>query len=229
MFSGKLKLKGVGMAFEFVKWIGHAAFLLEGEQRIYIDPYKLSRNFGHADIIFITHSHYDHLSLDDIRKVADPETVIVAPAEAKGKLIGFDTQLVEPLKEYSIKGVDFDTVPAYNVKKERLNFHPKANNWVGYIININGKRIYHAGDTDKIEEMKDVKCDLALLPMGGTYTMDINEAIEATKLIKAAYFAPMHYKILLGKEGSVEAEKKFSSLVKNSIIFKEVQEPSYSF
>jgi len=217
------------MVFEFVKWIGHAAFLLEDKQRIYIDPYKLSRNFGSADVIFITHSHYDHLSIDDIKKVAGPETIIVAPAEAKSKLAGFKTELVEPLKKYSIKGVDFETVPAYNVKKERLNFHPKANNWVGYIINVNDKRIYHAGDTDKIEEMKGIRCDLALLPIGGTYTMDLNEAVEATKLINANYFAPMHYKILLGREGSAEAEKRFSSLVKNSIIFKEIQEPSYSF
>ncbi|MGC8699468.1 MAG: MBL fold metallo-hydrolase [Candidatus Micrarchaeia archaeon] len=217
------------MMFEFVKWIGHAAFLIEGEQRIYIDPYKLSRNFGSANVIFITHSHYDHLSLDDIKRIAGPETTIVAPAEAGSKLAGFKTELVEPLKKYSVNGVDFETVPAYNVKKERLSFHPRANNWVGYIINANGKRIYHAGDTDKIEEMKNIKCDLALLPIGGTYTMDLNEAVEATKLINASYFAPMHYKILLGKKGSEDAEKRFSSLVKNSIIFKEIQEPSYSF
>jgi len=212
-----------------LKWIGHAAFIVEGEKRIYIDPYKLSRSFGDADIIFLTHSHFDHLSLDDIKKVATNKTVIVAPSEAKSKLASFNTFLVEPMKSYSVAGIGFETVSAYNVEKERLNFHPRQNNWVGYIINVNGKRVYHAGDTDNIAEMKSVKCDLALLPIGGTYTMSVEEAIEATKSINARYFAPMHYKAILGKEGSRLAEEKFKKEVKNNILFKEVQEPSYSF
>jgi len=217
------------MEFDFLKWIGHAAFIIEGEKRIYIDPFKLSKNFGEADIIFITHSHFDHLSIDDIKKVAKKETTIVAPTEAKSKLASFNTFLVEPMKKYNINGVEFETVYAYNVKKERLNFHPKQNNWLGYIINAEGKRIYHAGDTDFIDEMKNIKCDLALLPIGGTYTMGVEEAIEATNAIDAKYFAPMHYKALLGREGSKEAADKFKKEVKNSILLKEAQEPSYSF
>jgi len=217
------------MEFDFLKWIGHASFMIEGEKRIYIDPFKLSKSFGDADIIFITHSHFDHLSIDDIRKVATKETIVVAPTEAKSKLASFNTFLAEPMKKYNLNGVEFETVNAYNVKKERLNFHPKQNNWLGYIINAGGKRIYHAGDTDFIDEMKSIKCDLALLPIGGTYTMNVEEAIEAAKAIDAKYFAPMHYKALLGREGSKEAEDKFKKGVKNSILLKEVQEPSYSF
>jgi len=217
------------MEFDFLKWIGHAAFIIEGEKRIYIDPFKLSKSFGDADIVFITHSHFDHLSVDDIKKVATKETIIVAPTEAKSKLASFNTFLAEPMKKYNLEGVEFETVHAYNVKKERLNFHPKQNNWLGYIINAEGKRIYHAGDTDFIEEMKSIKCDLALLPIGGTYTMSVEEAIEATKAIDARYFAPMHYKALLGREDSKKAEDTFQKEVKNSILLKEVQEPSYSF
>jgi len=217
------------MEFDFLKWIGHASFMIEGEKRVYIDPFKLSKSFGDADIIFITHSHFDHLSIDDIKKVATKETIVVAPTEAKSKLASFNTFLAEPMKKYNLDGVEFETVNAYNVKEERLNFHPKQNNWLGYIINAGGKRIYHAGDTDFIDEMKSIKCDLALLPIGGTYTMSVEEAIEATKAIDAKYFAPMHYKALLGREGSKEAEDKFKKEVKNSILLKEVQEPSYSF
>jgi L-ascorbate metabolism protein UlaG (beta-lactamase superfamily) len=218
------------MDIGFIRWIGHASFIFDyGGKNLYIDPFKLSKNFGEAELIFITHPHFDHLSIEDIKKIAGKNTKIVAPKEAADKLSGFNTILVEPNKKYSINSIDFETVRAYNVKKERLGFHPKSSNWVGYIINIQGKRIYHAGDTDSIEEMKQVRCDIALIPIGGTYTMDIEEAINATKIINSSYFVPMHYKALLGKEGSKKAEEKFSQEVKNSIIMEEIQEPSYSF
>ncbi|MGC8662761.1 MAG: MBL fold metallo-hydrolase [Candidatus Micrarchaeia archaeon] len=217
------------MEMNFVKWIGHASFLIEGKQTIYIDPFKLSKNFGVADIIFITHSHFDHLSVSDISKIAGPSTIVIAPGEAKEKLKDFNVFAVEPQKKYDIKEIEFETIPAYNTKKERLGFHPKSNGWVGYVINVNSKSIYHAGDTDKVIEMQSIECDLALLPAGGTYTMDANEASEAASIIKARYVAPMHYKALLGKEGSAALEEKFRNDVKNSIILKEVQEPSYSF
>ncbi|MGC8710324.1 MAG: MBL fold metallo-hydrolase [Candidatus Micrarchaeia archaeon] len=218
------------MEFDFVKWIGHASFMLESKDGIvYVDPFKLSGNFAAADIVFITHSHFDHLSTADIDKIAGKKTIVVAPSESRQKLPNYNVFAVEPGKEYEVNGIKFSTVPAYNIKKERLGYHPRANNWVGYIIGIGGKRIYHAGDTDFVEEMKSIDCDLALLPIGGTYTMDIDEAIEASKGIKARFFAPMHYKALLGADASKKAEERFSASIDNSLIFREVQDPSYSF
>ena len=133
---------------------------------------------------------------------------------------------VEPNREYAVKGFKFQTIPAYNNKAEKLNFHPKENNWVGYIFYLNGQKIYHAGDTDFIEEMKGLKSlnlDVAILPIGGTYTMDVKEAVEAANAICARITVPMHYKNLLGEKHQEETEK-FKKLVTNSkvVIFEEI-------
>jgi L-ascorbate metabolism protein UlaG (beta-lactamase superfamily) len=218
------------MDFGFAKWIGHASFVFRsGDNVIYIDPFRLSSGYETADYVFITHSHFDHLSRDDIDKISGKKTTVIAPIEAEQKLQNYNVMTVEPGKRYTVEGIEFSTVPAYNIKKERLNYHPRTNNWVGYIIEIEGKKIYHAGDTDFVEEMKNINCDLALLPIGGTYTMDVEEAIAASKYINSSYFAPMHYKALLGISSSRNAEKRFSSEVKGSMLFKELQEPFYSF
>lgn len=218
------------MDFGFVKWIGHASFVFKSlDKVIYIDPFRLGSGYETADYVFITHSHFDHLSTDDIGKISGKKTTVIAPVEAEQKLKNYNVITIEPGKKYNVEGIEFSTVPAYNIKKERLNYHPRTNNWVGYIIEIEGKKIYHAGDTDFVEEMKNIKCDLALLPIGGTYTMDVEEAIAASKYINSSYFAPMHYKALLGISNSKNAEKRFSSEVKGSMLFKELQEPFYSF
>jgi len=218
------------MNFGFVKWIDHAGFEIEAKgMHIFIDPFRVRHpeSLGKADIIFITHSHFDHLSEKDISALSGSNTQIVAPSEAVTKLHG-KVLAVKPNKHYSINGIEFDTVPAYNVVAERLNYHPKKNGWVGYVINVGNAKIYHAGDTDFIEEMKKVSADLALLPIGGTYTMTVDEAVTAANSIKAKYFAPMHYKSLLGK-AYAQAEEKFKAGVKNSIIFEQIQEPYFSF
>ncbi len=218
------------MEYDFVKWLGHAGFMLETNgKRIFIDPFRIREMKDHADLIFITHSHFDHLNLEDIKKVADQSTTFVAPDEAAAKLNYKNVVAVKPEQKGEALGIKFETVSAYNTDKEKLEFHPHANRWVGYVLNVEGKRIYHAGDTDLTEEMKKVSTDLALIPVGGKYTMNLDEGLAATRSIKAKNFAPIHYKALLGKDGSEKLEKKFSDNVKNSIIMEEEFEPFYSF
>lgn len=211
---------------EGVKWFGHASFSFvdkaTGNKIYYIDPFDLPNGGGleKADLIFITHAHYDHLSQNDIAKLLKKDTVIVGPMDclAQIELTSDQKQEVVPNLDYTVKGVDFHTVPAYNIKPERKSFHPKENNWVGYVLIINGKKIYHSGDTDFIPDMKefkDLEIDIAMIPIGGTYTMSVDEAIEAANEIQAKITIPIHYKRLLGDKAG-EAEEKFKLGVKNS-------------
>jgi len=201
-------------------WFGHASFSFvdkNGNKIYYIDPFDLKgENFEPADLIFITHAHQDHCSFEDIRKILKDDSVLVAPPDCLSLIdVENEKQAVEPNKSYEIKGFKFSTIPAYNIG---TNFHPKENNWVGYVFELNGKKIYHAGDTDFIPEMNNLKSmnlDLALLPIGGTYTMDVDEAIQATNAICAKTTIPMHYRRLLG-ENYKDAEEKFKKGVINS-------------
>lgn len=218
---------------ENIKWLGHASFVITDEATglkiYYIDPYHLPEvTLDKADLIFVTHAHHDHLSEGDINKVLKPDTTVVATPDSLETLKIPDSQKfsVEPNSQYSLKGLEFETVPAYNINPEKLGFHPKSNNWVGYILSVNGKKIYHAGDTDFIPEMREFAAktlDFALIPIGGTYTMGVDEAIEAANAIGAKITVPMHYRGLL-KEESKDAEKKFKNGVKNSkvMVFDEV-------
>lgn len=207
-----------------IKWFGHASFSFvdnNGNRIYYVDPFDLKvKKLEQADIIFITHAHSDHFSPGDIAKILKDNTVVVATVDVLGKINISDEQKFEvsPNQEYTIKGFSFRTIPAYNNHPDKLNFHPKVNNWVGYIFNLNGKKIYHAGDTDFIEEMKllrDEHLDVAMLPMGGTYTMDVDEAAQAANAICAKITIPMHYRRLLG-EKSDDTEEKLKKLVTNS-------------
>lgn len=210
---------------ENITWLGHASFCFidskTGQKIYYVDPFNLPKNppAGGADIIFVTHLHYDHLSQNDISLILKKETTVVATPDSLKTLNITQIKFpVEPNKSYEINGFKFDTIPAYNVKPERLKFHPKENNWVGYIFSLDNKKIYHAGDTDFTAEMKSLKnlnLDVAMLPMGGTYTMDVAEAIEAANAIGAKKTIPMHYKSLL-KEKAQEAEEKLKKGVVNS-------------
>ncbi len=217
------------LEIEYVRWLGHASFLFESNGRnIYVDPYKLDKPVKKADLIFITHPHFDHLSPEDIKLIAANQTKIFVPKDSVSKITHANITGVEPNKVYEEAGIKISTIPAYNTAKERLAMHPKENKWVGYVLDMDGKRVYHAGDTDEVPEMKGIRVDLALLPMGGTYTMTTNEMIDAAKKIKAKHVAPIHYKMLLGKEGSAAAEKKFLSEVKNGIIIDE-ENPEFHF
>lgn len=210
---------------ENVTWFGHASFMFQdnstGQKIYYIDPFQLpkGKKLEKADIIFITHAHHDHLSEGDILTLLKDDTVVVATFDSLETLqIKQEKFPVEPNQKYSVKGFSFQTVPAYNIHPERIQFHPKSNNWVGYVFEINGLKFYHAGDTDFIPEMHTfdkLEIDVALLPMGGTYTMDVDEVIQAVNVIKAKTVIPMHYKMLLGDTYQA-AEEKLKKEIKES-------------
>ncbi len=214
------------MEFRNIKWIGHASFLVEIKgKKLYIDPFKLVSVVERADAILITHPHFDHLNMEDISKIADEDTEIYVTKDSVEKITVGNVTGVEPGREYSAGFFRFRTIPAYNVVEGRLDKHPKKNGWVGYAVYGDNTSIYHAGDTDFVEQMREVDVDLALIPMGGTYTMDVEEAIDAAQHIKAKAVAPMHYRAVLGHDKAITDEQRFSRGVSNSMILKEVQDP----
>lgn len=208
---------------ENINWFGNAGFSLtdiNGNKIYFIDPLGLNnRAKDKADLLFITHAHPDHFSPHDIEKILKPETIIIAPPDILAKIDKTNQKIsVEPNKEYEARGFKFWTFPAYNTHPDRLQFHPRVNNWVGYFFNINGKKIYHAGDTDFIPEMNGLKqwnIDIAMLPIGGTYTMDAEEAAKAANTIAAKVTIPMHYKMQAGEKADQFLET-FKKLVTNS-------------
>ena len=178
---------------------------------VYVDPFKINKEYHDADYVFFTHSHYDHFSPEDIEKVKKESTVFIVTEELKEKaedLYGKKNILVvKPNEDYHVSDFDFKTTYAYNVNKA---FHPKENKWVGYLIQINNKTYYIAGDTDNIEEIQDIECDEAFIPIGGTYTMNYKEAAELANVIKAKVVIPTHYGSIVGdKEDAI----KFKELV----------------
>jgi len=192
-----------------IQWLGHDAFRIDGPQIIYFDPYKLGRGNPKADVIFITHDHFDHCSPKDVARVQKDDTTIVTVAAAASKLKG-DIRIVKPGDKITVKGVEVEAVPAYNVNKFRapgIPFHPKESGYVGFVITIDGQRIYHAGDTDYIPEMADLgEIDIALLPVSGTYVMTAHEAVEAARTINPRVAIPMH----IGRGiGSLEDARAF--------------------
>lgn len=191
----------------------HSSIKIIGDKIIYFDPFNIKKNFNDADYIFCTHSHYDHFSPEDINKVKNTNTKLIVTKdiiESATKLISKNNIIsVRPNEEYKIDNLVIKTVPAYNKVKK---FHPKENNWVGYIVEINGQKYYIAGDTDNIEELHNIKCDVAFLPVGGTYTMDYKEASELANVINAKLVIPTHYGEIVGdKDDGI----KFANLVKN--------------
>ena len=181
---------------ENIEVLCHSSIRFSKKKIIYFDPFKIEKNYNDADVIFITHDHYDHYSEEDIDKVVKEGTIIVAPEDLLTKLLkkGFERDnmvLVTPNQKYTVKGIEFQTIPAYNVNKQ---FHPKANEWVGYVLKIEGVTYYIAGDTDITEENKKVKCDVAFVPVGGTFTMDYKEAAELINEIKQSH--NQHHRII---------------------------------
>ena len=202
----------------------HSSIRINKEKTIYIDPFKIDRNYNDADIIFITHDHYDHYSEEDIDKVINENTTIIIPDELLTKLLrkGINKNAiitVEPNKKYMVQGIKFETIPAYNTNK---TFHPKENDWVGYIITLDGIRYYIAGDTDITEENRRVKCDVAFVPVGGTYTMDFKEAAQLINEIQPKIAVPIHYGSVVGtKQDATNFIKLLHSSIKGIILMKQ--------
>ena len=217
---------------DVIKWIGHASFIFRANSmNVFVDPFSVSAAVNSkADIILITHAHFDHCSKDDIDRVRSEGTKIVAAPGCLDAKEYSRLEVMRPGQSKDIMGVRIEAVPAYNTNQARLSYHPRQNDWVGYVVDVDGMRVYHAGDTDFVDEMKSLSSiDLALLPIGGKYTMDVGEAISAADAIGAKRTVPMHYKSLLGREGSMEAEKKFLGAVKGASLMHEIQEPTYAF
>ena len=200
-----------------IAWLGHDSFKIKNGKTIVIDPFKIRQSLDKADILLISHEHFDHLSIEDVKKVVSDKTTIVAVESCKtelSKVKAKEIKIVRPGDKVQISDVNIEAVPAYNRNKFREPgkvFHPRDEGKVGYIITMKGVRVYHAGDTDPIPEMTGFKADLALLPVSGTYVMTPQEAAEATKMIKPKLAIPMHYGAIVGSESDAETFKQLAS------------------
>lgn len=184
-----------------IKWLGHDGFEISTDDiTLVIDPFQIE-SARKADIILITHSHYDHCSVEDIARCIKDSTVVITEPESAEKLsdatLGVDIKVIRPGGVEEAKGIQVEAVAAYNKDKK---FHPKEKNWLGFVITINGERIYHAGDTDLIPEMTKMTADIVLLPVSGTYVMTAEEAAKAVTLIKPSIAIPMHYNSIIGTD-----------------------------
>lgn len=210
---------------ENIQWYGQASVRIKGANKvIYVDPYLLTDNEV-ADYIFITHSHGDHFSIEDIKKIANNYTKIYAPKDCCDKLRGqglVNCIVVTPEESLKMEGVRVKVVPAYNIAK---NFHAREKKFVGYVITLDGVKIYHPGDTEQIPEMKDIQCDIAFMPLGQTYTMqNVQEAANAVLDVKAKYAIPIHFGLY---EGAATDAQLFKDLLKDKVIvvIKECKNP----
>ena len=209
---------------ENIEVLYHSSIRISKNKVIYIDPFKIDKNYNDADIVFITHDHFDHYSEEDIDKVINENTTIIIPKELLTKILrkGINKNAVITVKsnkEYMVQGIKFETIPAYNTNK---TFHPKENNWVGYIITLDGIRYYIAGDTDITEENRKVKCDVAFVPVGGTYTMDFKEAAQLINEIQPKIAVPIHYGSVVGtKQDATDFIKLLHPNIKGIILMKQ--------
>lgn len=204
---------------ENISIIHHSSIKFSDNIKIYFDPYEINENNNDADIIFITHNHYDHYSENDIKKIYNSNTKFIITKDLEKELLNLGIKkenivTVAPNNNYNVLDISFKTIPAYNINKP---FHPKENNWVGYLINYNNFTYYIAGDTDITEDNKLIKCDVAFLPIGGKYTMNYKEAAELTNIIKPKIVVPIHYGLIVG---TTEDAIEFSKLINKDITCK---------
>ena len=206
-----------------IQWLGHAGFLLtnSANQKVCIDPFQVEgSSYDSVDIIISTHEHGDHCSIEDIKKFISPETEVIGISMAKEQLTTLNCKkvhFVTPGDNITVKGIEFNIVPAYNINKfrsEGVPFHPKEDKKIGAVVHMDGHKIYHAGDTDNIPEMNNIKPDVALLPVSGTYVMTVSEALEATKILQPKLVVPMHYGAIVGDQSMAE---KFKEMANTSV------------
>ena len=204
---------------EKIEVLCHSSIKITKGVIIYFDPFKIKKEYHDADLIFITHSHYDHFSLEDINKVRKEGTIIIATEDLLDKLLtlGFTKEsiiIVKQNENFNVKDINFKTIPAYNTNK---NFHPKENNWVGYLLTLDNTIYFIAGDTDITKENRKVRCDVAFVPVGGTYTMTVEEAAKLINEIKPKIAIPTHYGEIVGDTSDGE---RFVKLINTDIEYK---------
>lgn len=200
-----------------IHWLGQATVKIEaGEQIIYIDPVYNLEETHDADLILITHSHQDHYDIGKLKLLVQEGTVVIAPGDITAKIddaLGTTSVAAEPGFSTTVGAVAIEAVPAYNIVKTK--FHPKANNWVGYVLTIDGVRVYHAGDTERVPEMQEFTADIAMLPLGQTYTMhSVEEAADAVRDVQAKIAIPIHYGMY---EGTAADAQKFAELLQGEM------------
>jgi len=198
------------MNVEDIHWYGHDSFRIEDAGRqVYIDPWKIPAGAPKADLVLVTHDHYDHYSEDDVARLSTADTTIIGPPDVAEKVAsgiaksqGAEAVFIEAGRTVEAAGLKVTAVPAYNVGKK---FHPKSSGWVGYLLTLSdGTTLYHAGDTDHVPEMDSLRVDVALLPVSGTYVMTAAEAVEAANRMKPKVAIPMHYGDIVGSAADAE-------------------------
>ena len=198
-----------------LSWLGHDGFRIQNEKVIYIDPFKIAGG-PKADIVLVSHEHFDHLSLDDLKKIVTPNTTVVAHAQSAGELSKLkvkETKIIKPGDKIKLGEITIEAVPAYNLNKgpePGKVFHPKEDGKLGFVVTVNNIRIYHAADSDHIPEMKGLNPDIALLPVSGTYVMTPQEAAEAAISVNPKIAIPMHYDAIVGTRSDAETFKKLA-------------------
>jgi len=198
---------------ENIFWLGHSSIRIDAEQVVYIDPWKL-KDPVKADLILISHPHHDHFSPGDIERIQKKGTVVVTTGDCAAELSG-DVRIVKPGDVIRVEGTEIEAVPSYNIGKA---FHPRENNWLGFVITVMGERVYYCGDTDCIPEMENMRADIMIVPVGGTYTMNAEEAARAVNIIRPGAAIPIHYGDIVG---SVKDAERFSALCNVPVCIKE--------
>ena len=188
---------------------------INSDKIIYFDPFKIEDKKNDADIVFITHSHYDHMDSESINNIKNDSTIVIAPKTIENDIKKIELKdyiFLNPNEEINIENINIKTIPAYNIGK---SFHPKDNNWLGYLVTINNVSYYIAGDTDKTNEIEKIKCDIALVPIGGHFTMDVNEAADLIRIINPNVVIPTHYGSIVG---NTEDGKRFKDILSDTDI-----------
>ncbi len=198
-------------------WFRQSAFRWQGDDlTVYIDPWGTTGDFP-ADLILITHAHFDHFQIDEIERLRKAGTKIVAPADVAKEISG-EVTAVAPGDALEVAGVKFQAVPAFNIAPDRLDKHPKANNWVGYVLELGGSTYYHAGDTDHLPELESLSTDVAFVPIGGTYTMDAREAGGLVRAMSPQVAVPMHFGFVVGSPADAETFREEAAPVRVEVL-----------